>query len=388
MEHLPIHLADEVLLGGLVHYRWMYPFEHFIYRLKQLAKKRNRAEVEASIVNAYIQLKTSYLGLDYLDAELTTNFTSLKRKEVAAEDCEDPQISILNYPGVAGSILKRRVLDSNEFAKATHYIFRNTPEIEQYLALFESHLRQSHPRLNDRQVYDTILKEFPEWHHSHVWELGETVSLPQWVHHLSSGFHSEITCSTTYKVNNYNFHIESHGEGRNTMNSHVYVKGTEGIHYYGVIDEIIHMRCRTHHTLRVVLFKCRWYDPQFVKSYPANGIVIVNTHRPYMHYDPYILAQQVVQVYYVTFPGLAGPNNQGWVAVCPVKQSNAIDMEVAIVPFQDDGQLGAEMPVINKVGSYGNLADDEVYEYTKEDVNEDNLTDDIADIQCDSDESS
>ncbi|CAM8959729.1 unnamed protein product [Rhodiola kirilowii] len=372
MEHLPIHLADEVLLGGLVHYRWMYPFEHFIYRLKQLGKKRNRAEVEASIVNAYIQLKTSYLGLDYLDAELTTNFTSLKRKEVVAEDCEDPQISILNYPGVAGSILKRRVLDSNEFAKATHYIFRNTPEIEQYLALFESHLRQSHPRLNDRQV----------------WELGETVSLPQWVHHLSSGFHSEITCSTTYKVNNYNFHIESHGEGRNTMNSHVYVKGTEGIHYYGVIDEIIHMRCRTHHTLRVLLFKCRWYDPQFVKSYPANGIVIVNTHRPYMHYDPYILAQQVVQVYYVTFPGLAGQNNQGWVAVCPVKQSNAIDMEVAIVPFQDDGQLGAEMPVINEVGSYGNLADDEVYEYTKEDVNEDNLTDDIADIQCDSDESS
>ncbi|KAL9668609.1 hypothetical protein QQ045_006146 [Rhodiola kirilowii] len=69
------------------------------------------------------------------------------------------------------------------------------------------------------------------------------------------------------------------------VNSHVYVKGTEGIHYYGVIEEIIQMRCRTHNRLRVVLFKCRWYDPQFVKSYPANGIVIVNTHRPYMHYD-------------------------------------------------------------------------------------------------------
>ena len=27
MEHLPIHLPFEVKAGGLVQYRWMYPFE-------------------------------------------------------------------------------------------------------------------------------------------------------------------------------------------------------------------------------------------------------------------------------------------------------------------------------------------------------------------------
>ena len=27
MEHLPMHLAEEAFLGGLVQYRWMYPFE-------------------------------------------------------------------------------------------------------------------------------------------------------------------------------------------------------------------------------------------------------------------------------------------------------------------------------------------------------------------------
>ncbi|KAL9665924.1 hypothetical protein QQ045_000245 [Rhodiola kirilowii] len=94
-----------------------------------------------------------------------------------------------------------------------------------------------------------------------VWGLGETLALPQWVHHLSDGFQSDVACSATYKVNNYKFHIESHGEGRNTVNSHVYVKGTEGKHYNGVIEEIIHMRCRTNHRLKVVLFKCCWYDP-------------------------------------------------------------------------------------------------------------------------------
>ncbi|CAM8891125.1 unnamed protein product [Rhodiola kirilowii] len=389
MEHLPIHLADEVLLGGPVHYRWMYPFERFIYRLKQLGQKGNRAEVEASIVNAYIQLETSYLGSDYLDPGLITTGVHLQRNEVATSDFEDPHISIYNYPGVGGRIIKRRVLDSMEFKKATHYTFSNTPELEQYLAFYETDLRQRHPRFTDAQIYNGILNGFPEWLCSHIWELGETLALPQWIHYLSAGFQSDVACSATYKVNNYKFHIESNGEGRNTVNSHVYVKGTEGTHYYGVIEEIIHMRCRTNHRLKVVLFKCRWYDPGFVRSYPSNGVVIVNTQRPYRSYDPYILAQQAVQVYYVTFPGLAGQNNQGWVAICPVKPTNAIDMEVANVPFQDEGEMGSEMPVLVNVDeSLANLADDEVYEYdTEEDVNNEHVADN-PDTDEESDESS
>ncbi|CAM8944529.1 unnamed protein product [Rhodiola kirilowii] len=390
MEHLPIHLADEVLLGGPVHYRWMYPFERFIYRLKQLGHKGNKSEVEASIVNAYIQLETSYLGSDYLGPDLTTAGVRYKRNEVGTSDFDEPQISIFNYPGFGGSKGKRRVLDTREFNKATHYIFSNTPELEQYLKIFETGLRQRRrPRLTEQQIYDALLKEFPEWLNSHIWELGETIGLPQWIHYLSAGFQSDVACSATYKVNNYKFHIESHSEGRNTVNSHVYVKGTEGTHYYGVIEEIIHMRCRSNHRINVVLFKCRWYDPQFVRSYSSNGVVIVNTHRPYPHYDPYILAQQAVQVYYVTFPGLAGQNNQGWVAICPVKPTNAIDMEVANVPFQDEGENGAEMPVLDDNVSVGNLADNEMYEYdTEEEDGNDEHVADNPDTEEESDESS
>ncbi|CAM8965613.1 unnamed protein product [Rhodiola kirilowii] len=389
MEHLPIHLADEVLLGEPVHYRWMYPFECFIYRLKQLGQKGNRAKVEASIVNAYTQLETSYLGSDYLGPDLTTTGIRYKRNEFGTSYFEDLQISIYNFLGVGGSKSKRRVLDSREYKKASHYILSNTPELEQYLDLFETGLRQRRPRLNDQQIYDALLTEFLEWLNSHVWELGETVGLPQWIHYLSAGFKSDVACSATYKVNNYKFHIESHGEGRKTVKSHVYVKGSEGTHYYGVIEEIIHMRCRSNHRLKVVLFKCSWYDPQFVRSYPSNGVVIVNIHRPYAHYDPYILAQQAVQVYYVTFPGLAGQNNQQAVAICPVKPTNAIDMDVANVSFQDEGEMGTEMPVlVNVIGSLGDLAYDEVYEYdTEEDGNDEHVADN-PETEEESDESS
>ncbi|KAL9668436.1 hypothetical protein QQ045_002817 [Rhodiola kirilowii] len=354
----------------------MYPFERFIYRLKQLGHKGNKAEVEASIVNAYIQMETSYLGSDYLGPDLTTAGVRYKRNEVGIADFIDPQISIFNYPGFGGSKSKRRVLDTREFNKATHYIFSNTPELEQYLEIFETGVRQRRPRINEQQINDALLKEFPEWLNSHI-------------HYLSTGFQSDVACSASYKVNNYKFHIESHSEGRNTVNSHVYVKGTEGTHYYGVIEEIIHMRCRSNHDINVVLFKCRWYNPQFVRSYPSNGVVIVNTHRPYPHYDPYILAQQAVQVNYVTFPGLTGQNNQGWVAICPVKPTNAIDIEVANVPFQDEGEMGTEMPVLNDNVSVGNLADNEMYEYDteEEDVNDEHIADN-PDTEEESDESS
>ena len=34
MEHLVVHLPDKAALGGPVQYRWMYPFERYMYHLK------------------------------------------------------------------------------------------------------------------------------------------------------------------------------------------------------------------------------------------------------------------------------------------------------------------------------------------------------------------
>ncbi|KAL9688614.1 hypothetical protein QQ045_033037 [Rhodiola kirilowii] len=100
MEHLPVHLSDEVLLGGPIHYRWMYPFERFIYRLKNSAGSRSR--VEASILNAYLQLEVTFLGSDYLGPEFQTKARRLNRNEVLVGVEEEGAISIYNYPGVVG----------------------------------------------------------------------------------------------------------------------------------------------------------------------------------------------------------------------------------------------------------------------------------------------
>ena len=33
MQHLMVHLAEEVRLGGPIQYRWMYPIERYIFKL-------------------------------------------------------------------------------------------------------------------------------------------------------------------------------------------------------------------------------------------------------------------------------------------------------------------------------------------------------------------
>ncbi|XP_050281315.1 uncharacterized protein LOC126722213 [Quercus robur] len=52
MVHLVMHLAAEAQIGGPVHYRWMYPIERYLSRLKSYV--RNKAVPEGFIAEGYI----------------------------------------------------------------------------------------------------------------------------------------------------------------------------------------------------------------------------------------------------------------------------------------------------------------------------------------------
>ncbi|XP_075659141.1 uncharacterized protein LOC142629026 [Castanea sativa] len=52
MVHLAVHLPREAILGGPVQYRWMYPIERYLGKLKRYVS--NRARPEGSIAKAYI----------------------------------------------------------------------------------------------------------------------------------------------------------------------------------------------------------------------------------------------------------------------------------------------------------------------------------------------
>ncbi|KAL9688997.1 hypothetical protein QQ045_033426 [Rhodiola kirilowii] len=362
-------LSDEVLLGGPVHYRWMYPFERFIYRLKNMVG--NKSQVAASIVSAYLQLEITFLGSDYLGPEYKTKEKRQKRNEIVSHHFHEEKISIYNHPGQCGKVIRKRRLTELEFYTATHYVLSNTPEFDMYFMTFNAELRQKYPTDNEAQLYDRTIRNLPRWIQKYIWELRGHCDILQWVHDISLGFDHKVECTNTYKINNYRFCTEGFNAGKRKTCCQLQLKVQGGGYFYGGIEEIINMRCRHSDHLKFVLFKCRWFDPTHVLSTPSTGIVEVNSNRVYQPYDPFILAQQAEQVYFIDFPGQPQRTSQGWRAVCRVKPTNTIDLSVADIPFQDDGGTSSDLPVVEQMNDVGDLADDMVEEYNSEDVSED-----------------
>ena len=96
---------------------------------------------------------------------------------------------------------------------------------------------------------------------------------------------------------------------------------------------------------RTILFKCIWFDPTVnvgMKVHKQYFLVDVNHKRKLNKDDPFILAMQVAQVYYVPYPSLR-KDKYDWLAVCKVKAKPVIDVSTAVdkiattnIAFQED----------------------------------------------------
>jgi hypothetical protein len=58
---------------------------------------------------------------------------------------------------------------------------------------------------------------------------------------VANGFKTRVKLYTSYDVNRYRFHMSRHEQtrlGQKTTNSQVFTLGTNGVEYYGIIEEI------------------------------------------------------------------------------------------------------------------------------------------------------
>lgn len=92
-------------------------------------------------------------------------------------------------------------------------------------------------------------------------------------------------------------------------NCGVCIRGEGGIDYYGFLEEVVELHysgCGG----KVVLFNCTWFDPiNGVKVDKNHGLVEVNHRSRLRNYDPYCLACQAIQVYYLPY---ASPDRSDW----------------------------------------------------------------------------
>ncbi|XP_016206702.1 uncharacterized protein LOC107647092 [Arachis ipaensis] len=131
MVHLTVHLVEEVRLGGPVQYRWMYPIERYLCRLKQFV--RNRSQPEGSIAEGYLSEEILVFCSRYLD-----NVESRINRPMRVDDrpCEPDQCeSAAMFPGVGKAVGAASFynLTPTEKFQAHRHVLVNSPAVEKYI---------------------------------------------------------------------------------------------------------------------------------------------------------------------------------------------------------------------------------------------------------------
>jgi len=151
---------------------------------------------------------------------------------------------------------------------------------------------------------------------------------------VANGCAYRVKSFGAYDVNGYRFHITRHEQNRpnrRTTNTGVFTPGDDGIEYYGRIEEIYELTFHGSKTLKPVIFKCHWFDPQAVRRTSNLGLVEIQQSLVYAGDDVYIVAQQAMQVYYLSYPCQPDDCHKGWDVVYKVSPHDKLP-----IPNNDD----------------------------------------------------
>lgn len=165
---------------------------------------------------------------------------------------------------------------------------------------------------------------------------------------LACGPNKNVKCFKGIIVNGFRFHTKERERQRKTQNSGVKVAGdlinggsanTMGeIEYYGVLTDIVELCYLGGH--RIILFKCDWLDVfregvGFRKD--AHGFISLNFSRLLRTDEPFVLACQVEQVFYVE-----DNNRKGWRIVVKTEPRDFYNMPLnvtdEVLVDDDDGE--------------------------------------------------
>ncbi|XP_057986691.1 uncharacterized protein LOC131171237 [Hevea brasiliensis] len=176
MEHLPVHLAYEAWIAGPVQYRWMYPFERYLRKLKNNVK--NKAKVEGSICNAYLVEEASSFCAHYFEPHVNTRHRKVPRNDDTVEHMDEHpgNLSIFTHSGRPLGKGKVRYLTEQEFQAAQMYILLNCIEVKPYIDIFVNELHMANPNINDKQVDEKLEREFDKWFNKYVHNPSNNIS--------------------------------------------------------------------------------------------------------------------------------------------------------------------------------------------------------------------
>ncbi|XP_060183024.1 uncharacterized protein LOC132612978 [Lycium barbarum] len=141
MTHLPIHLVDEIKLGGPVHLRWMYPNERNMCKYKGFV--RNRSNPEGSIAESFLAEECLTFCSRYLHDGVKTRFSRYQTEDEDVQTKGNDFSHIFPKTGhPIGSKKKRKGktfdMDSHQWVEAHRYALFNTGD-EQVETFIKEH---------------------------------------------------------------------------------------------------------------------------------------------------------------------------------------------------------------------------------------------------------
>ncbi|BAT75953.1 hypothetical protein VIGAN_01389200 [Vigna angularis var. angularis] len=171
MVHLIVHLVEDAKRGGPVQYRWMYPIERYLGKLKSYV--RNKAQAEGSIAEGYLAEECLTFCSRYLDG-IETVFNRLRRvdDEPSIGSCT---VSTLFPPiGKAVGGFTYFTLSEKEKLQAHRHVLTNSAIVDPFLQEFRDTIRR---QLRNRRRQSSLIdkrvhREFVDWFSRRVRILG------------------------------------------------------------------------------------------------------------------------------------------------------------------------------------------------------------------------
>ncbi|WVZ89659.1 hypothetical protein U9M48_036034 [Paspalum notatum var. saurae] len=184
-------------------------------------------------------------------------------------------------------------------------------------------------------------------------------SIPSELCRLSRGCGLKVKSYDIYEVNGHRFRSEKYEKSRGnltTTNTGVLAVGPDDgsnneLEYYGIIKDIIELKFDGDSEFNLVLFDCYWFHPtNGVRHMERFGLVEVAHASCNLANEPFVLASQVKQVYYLPYACKSDPRlNAWWVAykVSPLGNLSIPSIDEyndegppCVDTFQEDGLEG------------------------------------------------
>jgi len=130
MIHLIVHLVEDAKLGGPVQYRWMYPIERYLGKLKSYV--RNKAQAEGSIAEGYMAEEALTFCSRYVDG-IETVFNRLRRVNDEPHIVPSNISTLFPQVGKPASSFAYFTLSAKEKLQAHRHVLTNCTIVDPFL---------------------------------------------------------------------------------------------------------------------------------------------------------------------------------------------------------------------------------------------------------------